>query len=122
KKEGWPRDPRRLAEKLKTIAPNLRAEGLDVRFGNRTKKGRLISIIKDGKSPAPASPPTPDFENQQLNRVTVGDGERVFEIHRHPHRHQLSACDIRIGDDGVGGDGEILPFTNSRVYEDAEVL
>jgi energy-coupling factor transporter ATP-binding protein EcfA2 len=113
KKEGWPRTARGLAEKLKAIAPNLRAAGFDVRFGARSKKGRTLTIIKTGKQPSPPSPRTPGLENQQLAAVTVGDGSGGNRHNSHHDRHQLNDCKIRPGDGGDGGDGYPPSFTNS---------
>jgi hypothetical protein len=56
RRKDWPQSSRALSGELRRIAPNLRAVGVEVLFGGRSKQGRLVTVVQgDG-------------------RVTVGDG------------------------------------------------
>jgi hypothetical protein len=58
---GWPANAKALSGILRRLAPNLRAESIDVSFLERTKRGRLVHLkaLKVGKQPSPPSPPSP---------------------------------------------------------------
>ncbi len=51
-----PKTSRKLSNDLKRIAPNLRMNGIEVQFGNKTNKGRTITLEKVGKTPSHPSP------------------------------------------------------------------
>lgn len=63
-KNGWPQSPKGLTDKLKALAPNLRAVGLDVVPGR--VRGR--SLVKIGKTSATSATSAKDQQSQQLDR------------------------------------------------------
>jgi hypothetical protein len=44
KQYAWPRTPKRLAGDLRRLAPNLRREGVEVKFTAHTRQGNLVVI------------------------------------------------------------------------------
>lgn len=62
RQKGWPQNPRALSGALKRLAPNLRAEGINVSFSREPHSGRrLITIKRTSNSASPSSPgPRPE--------------------------------------------------------------
>lgn len=92
RRKGWPKQANLLSAALRKIAPNLRAVGIPIRFGDRaggTGK-RLIKLGSAGrKATGPSHPVTPPSQenrpgglgNDGCDDVTVCDGV----LHTHSH-------------------------------------
>jgi len=78
--KDWPGTARALVGRLLRLAPALRAVGIEVsRKRREAHTGRRFLLIekRDGLSPSPSSPPSPDpgnpLHDEQLAAVTMGD-------------------------------------------------
>jgi hypothetical protein len=127
----WPHSARGMSGAVKRLAPALRAVGIDVEFGQRTKQGRPITIHqapqpeKEGKGPSPSSPPSPDSASAGVDTGLGGDGRGDGSTTRpspgsrpSPDRHHDNSVDRsdlrRVSD---GGDGRIPPLSGGRARE-----
>lgn len=73
KRDDWPANPRALSGQLRRLAPDLRAVGIEVTFGQRTGQRRSITIVRaerSGDGPSSASPPSP----RGADDLIAGDG------------------------------------------------
>jgi len=76
RRREWPKAPRKLSCELRRLAPALRKLGINVDFGRRTKRGKLLTLENKRKRPSPPSPPSPPNADKDLRgdeAVTVGD-------------------------------------------------
>ena len=65
KLNSWPKTPRTLSNVLRRLAPNLRADGMEVTFGRSGPK-RTISLGQVGSSSSPSSPEPAGVVTQAL--------------------------------------------------------
>ncbi len=72
KKLGWPQSPRGLSAKLKELAPNLRRSGVEVGFGERTKRGYTLTL------------------SQVAKEETRKEGKDVHQVHQVHQPNRLS--------------------------------
>lgn len=75
---NWPESPRGLSSQLTRVAPNLRADGIEViREEKRTKRGRQVVLRRVPAVPSPPSLPSPVDTNPcqtELQDELRGDG------------------------------------------------
>ncbi len=102
---GWPKSPRALRECLKCLAPNLRAEGIEVRFGKRGvghDRARLIDIEKVRVQPSgptgPSDTPSQTAESPLPAGRSPDDPGRSGQDNR-PAESGLQATESAIEDD-----------------------
>jgi hypothetical protein len=68
KQREWPKNGSALSNKLRRLAPNLRAAGVDIEFNTEGhKKTRKISLEWRGNSPSAPSADEETEQNQQLS-------------------------------------------------------
>ncbi len=80
--DGWPKNARSLSGKLRHLAPNLRANGIEVKFGKSGQ--RLVEVRKFAPSPSDdvaSAPPirervegsggTPDSADREVSELEV---------------------------------------------------
>jgi hypothetical protein len=65
---GWPKSPKAFSGELRRVAPNLRAAGINVTFGSRTRRGTTIILERLGAAPSPQSPPSPVLRDSVSRR------------------------------------------------------
>ena len=111
--DRWPRTPRGLSGVIRRLAPSLRAVGIAVAFGRRTKQGRPITIAleTEGERPSPPSPPSPAHDYPSQN----GDGRDGQPSPTVTQPSPIPSGKTRCGDGGDGGDGRIPPLSKHRI-------
>jgi hypothetical protein len=77
--KGWPTKPRSLSGELRRIAPNLRADGIEVTFCKHTEKGTPVRLELVRKSP---SGPSAQSDAHETNRLQ-SDGRPAESIPNH---------------------------------------
>lgn len=139
KRKDWPKLPQVLTGKLKKIAPNLRADGIEVGEGRTAKRRTLvIKLIKEyvGERASSASSASQDRKSRG-EPDDARPAESVTERHRASANgplfsandagdagdaefHSLSDCDIASNSDGDLGGSEGLdqPAGGRRHYAD----
>lgn len=100
KRDDWPANPRALSGQLRRLAPDLRAVGIEVTFGQRTGQRRSIAIVRaerSGDGPSSASPPSPRGADD-----LIGDDGRDGDDGRGPARSAWGDLDpsLPANDDG----------------------
>jgi len=88
--KGWPITPSSLSGELRRIAPNLRAEGIEVTFSKHTEKGRRVRLERVLKSP---SEPSAQSDAHEIDRL-LPDSRRAESI---PNRQTPSDIVSRNG-------------------------
>jgi len=123
KRRVWPKNGRAIAGELARIAPNLRAEGINVTPQARTKKARIWRVENvrpedPAARPSPPSPPSPEAGNAESTRadagdgrVTMGDAKGDAGKDRHRRPSPADALEFGDGDGGDGGDGTAGAFS-----------
>jgi len=95
----WPQNARALANRLHRVMPALRRVGVLVEFGNRTKKGRAITIRRD-----PRATVTSIITDTPAFKKGSGDGDAPPEPFVHPIVTSQEPS-LLGDDDGDDGDG-----------------
>jgi ribosomal protein S16 len=76
KQREWPKNGSALSNKLRRLAPNLRAAGVGIEFNTEGhKKTRKISLEWRGNSPSAPSADEKTEQNQQLSADAVADAD-----------------------------------------------
>ena len=57
---NWPQSPKGLGDQLRRLAPALRGQGLEVKFGNKVQSGRQVTVTWAQPTGATISPPAAD--------------------------------------------------------------
>ena len=79
KRKNWPVSPRELRNDLTSIAPNLRAMGIEIVFAEKKTHGHhLITITKCAVEPGDdsADGPTATIEDAEIDRLAAADAEK----------------------------------------------
>ncbi|NOT02775.1 MAG: bifunctional DNA primase/polymerase [Phycisphaerales bacterium] len=110
KRREWPKSPRGLSGLLRRIAPNLRAMGIHVSFGEHTRRGTPITIENARNTPSQRShrhsSATAGQETREIgdDGVTVGD-DAPTDADAEPSRpNAAQATENGVGDVGDGRD------------------
>jgi hypothetical protein len=84
KRRDWPKNAKGLSGQLRRIAPNLRAVGVWIEFGERTKKGYTLSLRKQQEQGRETSTPSTPSSSQSHRNGKSGehspDGVN-FDVH-----------------------------------------
>jgi len=122
--QDWPKNSEKLRAELKKLAPNLRRDGIEIVFGDRTRKGRSLTITR--LVPERQSRPShrhqaneindlendgcrDSLENCEVETVTTASDDDAPRFardgldsdangDRHANRHLVSHCKQRAGD------------------------
>jgi hypothetical protein len=94
--KGWPTKPRSLSTELRRIAPNLRAEGIEVTFAKHREKGTPVRLERVQKSPSVPSVQSDAHETKRLQP----DGRPPASI---PNRQTPSGIVSRNGSNPLNG-------------------
>ena len=106
-RKDWPGTAERFGHALRRVAPNLRAEGVEIEFGKRTANGRLVMLQKKPKEPADGLGSNPDGLPDGLVEPS---GETV----RNPR------LELPLADGSDGSDGSPLIVTSAYIPPDSE--
>lgn len=102
RRRDWPKKPQHLSNKLKRVAPDLRAVGVDIRFDGHTKRGSQITIRRISPQFPKSSSPSSQRHQQGLSPATgafnSGDDE-LRRLENHRHRSVTGDDDFARGDD-----------------------
>jgi hypothetical protein len=121
KRREWPKTGRGLSGELKRAAPNLRAAEIDIVFGERKNKARLLTIRtpeKKAARPSQPSPPSQPGNEAGSKSDGWGDGSQngagptVTDkkgddrpSDENANRHRPDALEFPFGDGSDGSDG-----------------
>jgi putative DNA primase/helicase len=99
KRKEWPKSARKLSSELKRLAPSLRKSGVNVTFGEHTRRGTPVSLENLGNRPSPSSPSSNPNSGNELgceHSVTIGDDVNIEPSRPKP----LGTNECELGDEG----------------------
>ena len=80
--KNWPQNARALSGKLRRIAPNLRGVGIDLNWGGKSERGRVVSLENIGIIPSVPSVPSvsnrKSLQDNSLDPDGSPDGTPLF--------------------------------------------
>ena len=118
---GWPRTARGLSDRLRRLAPTLRAVGIDVEYSREPRsRRRLIHLRADsGRGADSCGPSVPSGPTAPNHPANGPDGDATSHDGDAPGTHAGRPED-RIGTQGDAGDAEIAPFPCEAKDDDFE--
>jgi len=110
---GWPDSGWKLSRILRRLAPNLRASGFDVIFGDRESDHKRSRIIKIEAAASNASDVSDTSENRQKDADALGHFEEFFGRAIREKPNPKRSCSLLIGRTGRTGRSD-THFDGSR--------